>query len=259
MNKQYILFCELNEVQFFKEQSLLQFARYFAFRQQQSLSIQQDLIHWLTRFLLPFSCPENIQYFIDWIISYCSQQTSLLPRDSNVYSTYLHNLEMVTKCVMKECSSEQSLQQIIQFHSYYSELIAIYKSTGMKLPISPQQKVPSNEELSVLLLDQMKTVEVLRQQFDSQFLPFCVSRNMNSDEVCSYYIQQELEKTKTIDTQRIQFLWEHIHSHDYQVESLKGLVSRVPPYPLSIISMVVRCKDYVWNRYNDDDLDGYIG
>lgn len=244
-SKQHSLFCELNEVKIFKEQSLLQFARYFAFRQQQSLSIQQDLIHWLTQFLLPFSCSENVQYFIEWILSYCAQQTSLLPRDSNVYSTYLHNLEMVTRCVMKECTSEQSLQKLIQFHSYYSELIAVYKSTGMKLPISPQQKVPSNEELSVLLLDQMKTVEMLRQLYHSQFLPFCVSRNMNSDEVCSYYIQQELEKTTIVDTQRIQFLWEHIHSHDYQVESLKGLVSRVPPYPSSIMSMVVTCKTYV--------------
>lgn len=238
------LFSELEEVQEFLKQSLLQFARVFTLRQQKQLSIQKEMVTWLTQFILHYCSSEYKTYFIEWLLQYCTIQLSTTIEDDKEYLLCLTNIQTVTHHVMElPWVENESMHSIIRFHSYFSGLLSIFNLLHMRLPFSPTLSIPSDEELSIRALDELKTVEVLSQFFDRLFIPFCVARNMNPDEVCSYYLQQELEKTD-IDFQRIQFIWHRIHSHDYQVEALKTLISRPPPYSGDILSLVTLCSQY---------------
>lgn len=246
----YPFFIDNKEIQEMIHQSLYLCSEYILQRQQLHLSIHSDILVWLTQYILTNCSSQLRYYFIEWIVTYCNDLTSHSFHSLKSYTNTLQNISIVLSCIL-QCSwiSDPSFQSLIsslcQYHSYYTECLTVVQQVHIQLPLSNQLQIPSNEEIAILVLDSMNTMEILQLSYHSHFVPFCQSHNMNTDEVCSYYIQKELEKTVEVDIPRILYIWKQIVSHEYQIEAFKGLITRSPPYSEELIKTLQSCYSYV--------------
>ena len=135
--------------------------------------------------------------------------------------------------------------ELLRLHAYLQSLLETLQTARLALAPSPACAAKSSEEVAILLLDDMRCVDILNEEIALRLAPFCARRNMNVDEVLSYYVQRELETVGELDDRRVRVLWDHIRSHELRVEALKGVESRLPPYSAALMAMVEECVGYV--------------
>ena len=222
-------------------------------RQSEGLLISEDLLQWLTADGMPAAEEPAKQQFFAWVAEYCRQQlaaSSALQAQRNRFVISTRNLIALTAVAAHHplTSSPACValtEELLHLHAYLQSLLEVLETARLTLAPSPAFTSMSSEEVAIQLVDDMPCVDILSEEITLRLAPFCARRNMNVDEVLSYYIQHELEKVGALDDRRVRVLWEHIDSHELRVEAMKGMESRLPPYSAALMAMVEECVGYV--------------
>ena len=97
--------------------------------------------------------------------------------------------------------------ELLRLHAYLQSLLETLQTARLALAPSPACAAKSSEEVAILLLDDMRCVDILNEEIALRLAPFCARRNMSVDEVLSYYVQRELETVGELDDRRVRVLW----------------------------------------------------
>ena len=229
-------------------------ARYITEREAQSLSIQSPLLQWMENGILKSVEKEEQRRFIEWGCEFIHKELQRLQdemtKEVHILAVLLHNLHQVASVIssfplLKDDIGMPFLVQAIHFESYLRDLSELILTYHLPVTPSPSAELPSNEELVVRMLDSLQNVELLQLELEHQVKPFCARHNMNTDEVFSYYLQQELENVNELDLRRVRVFWNEIQEGDLRVEALKGLTLRSPPYEETLQELMRECAERV--------------
>lgn len=242
-----------DEVSELRHDALQAFTRCVCRRQSEGLLVSEDLLQWLETDLLPAADEQATQQFLAWAADYSKQQlaaSAALQTQRSRLLTAVRNLIVLTAVSTRHplTSSPACVavtDELLRLHAYLQSLLETLQTARLALAPSPACAAKSSEEVAILLLDDMRCVDILNEEIALRLVPFCARRNMSVDEVLSYYVQRELETVGELDDRRVRVLWDHIRSHELRVEALKGVESRLPPYSAALMAMVEECVGYV--------------
>lgn len=226
-------------------------------RQSQSLSIQQTLIQWMQKCVLNTLSEDERRRFLEWVCEFIQKELQRLQEDMtqevHILAILLHNLQQLASMVsefplINDDDGMNLLMKAIHYEGYLKDLSELILTYHLSIIPSPSAELPSNEELVVRMLNNLQNVELLQLELECRVKPFCRLRNMSTDEVFSYYLQQDLENVKEIEMRRVRVLWNEIQNGDLRVEALKGLMMRSPPYDEGLQELMRECAERVSER-----------
>lgn len=240
---------------------MMDVARYITEREKQSLSIHPSLFQFMEDVIVKCIEIEEQRRFVEWGCEFIHNELQRLqdemPKEVHILGILLYNLQQVASVIssfplFKDEIGIPFIMQSIRYESYLRNLSDLIVTYHTLITPSPSAELPSNEELVVHMLDSLQNVALLQLELERQIKPFCELHNMNTDEVFSYYLQQEFENAKELDIRRIHVFWKEIREGDLRVEALKGLTLRSPPYEDSLQELILECTQRVRNKRTNE-------